>query len=202
MQRKLHGFCNQRNQHQRKNSAGESVRHTRIGPERTARAMEDHEDGRQQAVARDMRHQQHFARAGNRLAVGVPEAHQAEGAQSDQFPAEIKEKEVGAVNQSHEACDEDQHRRVEACGGLVVGHVADGVKEHECAQACPHQCKEDAEGVHVENKSERAIPVKHVQIDELASLGPSHQSDHGSDGRQTGDKGQNPLGPCVKKPCG
>ena len=138
MQWKLHGFRNQRNQHQRKNSAGECVRHARIGPECAARAMVDHQNGRQQAVARDVRHQQHFARAGNRLAVGVPEAHQAEGAQSDQFPAEIKEEEVGAVNQSHEAGDEDQHRCVESCGGLVVGHVADGVEEHECAQACPH----------------------------------------------------------------
>ena len=83
-----------------------------------------------------------------------------------------------------------------------MGHVADGVEEDECTQACPHQCKEYAEGVHVEDESERAIPVERVQIDELAGLGPSHQSGHGCDGRQTGEEGQNPLGPRVQEPCG
>ena len=112
--------------------------------------------------------------------IGVPEAHQAEGAQADQLPAEIEEEEVGAVDQSDEAGDEDQHRGVEAGGGLVVGHVADGVEEHECAQAGPHQSKKDAERVHVEDQGQRTIPVEHVQIDCLACLDPAHQPGHGS----------------------
>ncbi len=54
----------------------------------------------------------------------------------------------------------------------------------------------------MEDQGQRAIPLKHVHINELAGFNPSHQSGHGCDGRQTGEKSQNPLCSGVKEPCG
>ena len=130
-----------------------SVQRARAG------AVVEDQDGGQQAVAGNVGHQQHFARAGDGFGIGVPEADQAEGAEADQFPAEIEDEEVGAVDQADEAADEDQHRAVEAGGGLVVGHVADGIEQHEGAEHGAHESEEDAERVHVKDQGQGASPI-------------------------------------------
>ena len=127
----LHALGHQRHQHQQEDAAGEAVRHGGIGPQRAAGAVIENQNCGQQTVAGDVRHQQHFARAVDRFAIGVPEAHQAEGAEADHLPAEIEDEQVGAVDQPDEAADEDQHRGVEARGRLVVRHVADGIEQHQ-----------------------------------------------------------------------
>ena len=152
MQRKLHGLGHQRHQHQQKDSDGEVVRHGGIGPQSATRAVIENQDGSQQSVARNVGHQQHLARAVNRLAVGVPESHQAERAQPNRLPTQIEEEQVGAVDQSDKAADEDQHRGVEAGCGAVVRHVSDGIQEYESAEASPHQSEKDAERVHVQGE--------------------------------------------------
>jgi hypothetical protein len=138
MQWHLHGLGDQGHQHEQKHAARETVRHGRIGPQRASGAVIDDQDAGQQTVSGNVGHQQHFARAVHRLAVGVPKADQAEGAEAYQFPAEIEEEEVGAVDEPDKAADEDQHRGVKAGRGPVVGHVSNGIKEYEAAQSGPH----------------------------------------------------------------
>jgi hypothetical protein len=138
-------------------------------------------------------HQQHFARAGDCFAVGVPEADQAERTEADHFPAEIEDKEIGAEDETDEAADEDQHGAVEARGSLVVGHVSDGVEQHQPANACAHESEENAEGVDVENERERAIPRAHLHIDRLDGPHGGNQTRSGGQGRQTSEEGEYSL---------
>ena len=78
VERHLHALGHQRDEHEQEDAGGEVVRHIRIGPQGASGAVIEDQDARQQAVARDVRHQQYFARAGDSLTVGVPKANQAE----------------------------------------------------------------------------------------------------------------------------
>ncbi len=63
MQRELDGFGRQRYQHEDEDAAGEGSRNCRIGPQSTAGSAVDDEDGDEQSIARQVRHQQDLARA-------------------------------------------------------------------------------------------------------------------------------------------
>ena len=154
----------------------------------------------QQAVAGNVRHQQHFARAGDGLAIGVPEANQTEGAQADQFPAEIEDEEVGAVDQADEAADEDQHGAIEARCRLVVGHVADGVEQHQSADARAHESEQHAQRIHMQHQGQRRIPLKEIQVDGLPAAQIAQSANDGQDCRYTTEEGENTLRPGRAEP--
>jgi len=194
VERDLDGFGDQGDEHENEDAACEAVGDGGIGPEGRTGAGIDDEDGGEQAVAGDVGHQQDFACSGDSFAVGVPEADQAEGAETDDFPAEIEDKEVSAVNEADKGSYEDEHRSVETRGGPVVGHVVDGVEQNEAAEKRAHEGKEEAECVDVENECQRAVPEAEVQVDGLAGGKLDHGRDNGSDGRQAGEKGEDAFG--------
>ena len=173
MQRKLHALGNERNEHQHKNAGGKVARHIRIGPQGATSAVIDNQNASQQPVARDVRHQQNFARACDCFRILVPESHQAEGAESDHFPAEIENEEVRAVDQPDEPADENQHGAEEAGRGLVVRHVADGVQQNESTNTRTHEREQNTQCVHVQNQRKRRIPLEHCEIDGLPGCGPN-----------------------------
>ena len=131
-----------------------------------------------------MGHQQHLARAHDRFAVGIPEAHQAERTEADHLPAQIEEEQVGTVYQRDEAADEDQHGAVEASRGVIMRHVCDGVQEHEGSQACSHQCEEDTQRVHMEDQGERLVPPQQIEVNRPAGLDQAHRAGDGEQRRQ------------------
>ena len=61
MQRKLHRLRRQCHQHQDKNAAGEGHSDCWVCPQGTAGSAVDHEDGDQQSIAREVRHEQDLA---------------------------------------------------------------------------------------------------------------------------------------------
>ena len=194
MQRNLHALRDQRDQHQCEDAARKMARHIRIGPQGAARAVVEDENRGEQSVARDVRHQQNFARAVDRFAIGVPETDESERAKADQLPAEIKDEQVCAINERDKAADEDQHDGVEARRRLVVRHIADGIKQHQAADACAHEGEEHAERVHMKDEGERPIPWQRIQADSLAAADPWRDPGDGEESRQAAQKSEDSLG--------
>ncbi len=200
VKRNLDAFGDEGHEHQEKDAAGKGVGDGRIGPERGTGAVIDDQDGGEETVSGDVGHEQDFACAVDRFAVGVPEADEREGAEADQFPAEIEEEEVGAEDQADEAADEDEHDGVEARGGAVVGHVPDGIEEDEESDGGAHEGKQDAERIDMEDQGQGAVPGQGLEFDGLPEAHPGNEADDGEDGGDAGEKGQDSLGSSGTKP--
>ena len=142
------------------------------------------ENSGEQSVTGNVRHQENFARAVYRLAIGVPETDERERAKANQFPAEIKDEEVGAIDERDKAADEDEHDHVEARCRLVVRHVTDGIKQYQAADARAHESEEHAERVDMKDEGERAIPRQRIQVDRLAAANPRRNAGDGDKSRQ------------------
>ncbi len=154
----------------------------------------------QQTIAGNVRHQQHFSCAGDCLAIGVPEAHQAERTESDQLPAQIEDKKICAVDEPDKATDEEEHGRVESRSGFVVRNVADGVEQYQDADRRAHESEQNAQRIHVQDESKRRIPLKQVELNGLSASDRWHHPDDGGDCRRAGQEGEYSLRSCGAEP--
>ena len=79
-------------------------------------------------------------------------------------------------------------------------HVPDGIQQHEPAEAGAHKSEEDTERIHVQDESQRSVPLQQIEVERLAGMNQGHGSNHSQDSGQTGECCENPLGPGGTEP--